>query len=592
MVPSIEIALPEKRSELEAVLHSREFLRSPALAKLLEYLCEKTFSGNNREIKEFSIATEVFGRDQDFGEKRDSLVRVEVHRLRKKLHRYYATEGADRPVRIVIRSGNYQPDFERVSNLTDGVANGFPNVISSETSMPEPGLPEISPAEQLTAVSPQPAAGLDNVGSDLSDGLPTGFPNAVSPETSVPGPNLPEISSAEQLTALSPRPVLGLDNVGSENRRFALAMCVAAVLVIATFFIMRFSRSSPGQSPKTQPVALRSPVDAGGSHPVRILAGSAVEHSVDRFGTEWGGDRYFMGGYQDSIRFGNQERSVPHPIILGAPDQTPFRNFRAGQFSYRIPLAAGKYELRLYFAEVVFGMAESGDGAENQRVFDVYMNGKPLLSYFDIFSDAGGADTADIKVFENVSPAPDGFLKLDFRPLRETAWLNAIELIPNDDAHSLPIRIVAKNANYTNRNGQLWEADRYFIGGKNTSDGKLPFGTDDPDLFAGQRYGHFSYRLPVPPGRYKLRLLFAETFFGADNRGKGGIGSRVFNVYCAGVEILHQFDILKEAGENRAYEKVFHGIVPNAQGRIELTFEPVVNYAVVQGIELTSDGGG
>jgi hypothetical protein len=58
------------------------------------------------------------------------------------------------------------------------------------------------------------------------------------------------------------------------------------------------------------------------------------------------------------------------------------------------------------------------------------------------------------------------------------------------------------------------------------------------------------------------------------------------------VEILHQFDILKEAGENRAYEKVFHGIVPNAQGRIELTFEPVVNYAVVQGIELTSDGGG
>ena len=56
-----------------------------------------------------------------------------------------------------------------------------------------------------------------------------------------------------------------------------------------------------------------------------------------------------------------------------------------------------------------------------------------------------------------------------------------------------------------------------------------------------------------------------------------------------GTEILHQFDILKEAGENRAIEKVFHGITPNAQGRIDLDFEPVVNYAKVQAIELMPD---
>src|SRR5580692_4830171 len=116
MVPGFDVALHEKRGELNAILRSREFFRSPALAKLLEYLCEKTFSGHSQEIKEFSIATEVFGRDHDFGEKRDSLVRVEVHRLRKKLHRYYETEGADHPVRIVIRAGNYQPDFERVAD--------------------------------------------------------------------------------------------------------------------------------------------------------------------------------------------------------------------------------------------------------------------------------------------------------------------------------------------------------------------------------------------------------------------------------------------------------------------------------------------
>jgi hypothetical protein len=99
-----------------------------------------------------------------------------------------------------------------------------------------------------------------------------------------------------------------------------------------------------------------------------------------------------------------------------------------------------------------------------------------------------------------------------------------------------------------------------YIGGRTTSDGKEPSGTDDPELFAGQRYGHFSYRIPVPPGKYILRLLFAETFFGPSNRGQGGVGSRVFNVYCSGVALLRQFDVFKEAGENRALEKVFHGI--------------------------------
>ena len=106
MFPGLDLVVSEKRRELDAVLHSREFLRSPALARLLEYLCEKVFTGKIQEIKEFSIATEVFGRDDGFGEKRDSKVRVEVHRLRKKLHRYYETEGMDRPVRIVIRPGS------------------------------------------------------------------------------------------------------------------------------------------------------------------------------------------------------------------------------------------------------------------------------------------------------------------------------------------------------------------------------------------------------------------------------------------------------------------------------------------------------
>src|SRR5260370_22160144 len=138
-----------------------------------------------------------------------------------------------------------------------------------------------------------------------------------------------------------------------------------------------------------------------------------------------------------------------------------------------MPLARAKYELRLYFSEVVRRMEESGDGAENHRIFDVYGNGQPLLRFFDIYSDAGAADTADIRVFENISPAPDGFFQLDFRPVRDSAWLNAIELIPNESGRALPLRIMTRNANYTDRKGNLWGSDRYFIGGPHTSGGHV-----------------------------------------------------------------------------------------------------------------------
>ena len=114
MATGVQIAIDDRRAELKAVLGSREFSRAPALAKLLAYLCEKTFDGKVHEIKEFSIATEVYGRDLSFGEKRDSVVRVEVSRLRKRLRTYYEQEGSGHALRIAIPAGTYEPEFELV----------------------------------------------------------------------------------------------------------------------------------------------------------------------------------------------------------------------------------------------------------------------------------------------------------------------------------------------------------------------------------------------------------------------------------------------------------------------------------------------
>ncbi|QOY90213.1 malectin domain-containing carbohydrate-binding protein [Paludibaculum fermentans] len=508
MTSNAAILLEERRAALNAVLDSKEFSRAPALAKLLKYLCEKTFEGRFHEIKEFSIATEVYGRSESFGEKRDSVVRVEVSRLRKRLRNYYAEEGASQPLRIVIPAGTYQPEFEPA--VTD----------------PEPS----------------------------SDDIPA-----------VPAKH--------------------------SRTRILIACLAASVLLAATAVILflPYRRQAAAPATPARGSADRDPLPGGGiPRPVRILAGASTERSVDRFGVEWSGDRYFSGGEQNHWQFGGKEMGVPVRTIRWAPDQLYFRSFRFGNFSYRIPLPAGKYDLRLYFSEVIFLPTELGDGVENRRIFDVLMNGQPLLSSFDIAADAGGTNTSDIRVFTNVSPE-NGFLTLDFKPILSGAWLNAIEVIPNNTGRPLPIRIFTRNANFTDQEGNLWELDRYYTGGRQISDGETVTGTQDPELFLSQRYGNFTYRFPVPPGRYRLRLLFAETYFGPHNRGKGGSGSRIFNVLSGGVTLLNRFEIFKEAGERHSIEKVFHGLVPNAQGRIDVTFEPVVQYAVVNALELTPE---
>jgi len=65
------------------------------------------------------------------------------------------------------------------------------------------------------------------------------------------------------------------------------------------------------------------------------------------------------------------------------------------------------------------------------------------------------------------------------------------------------------------------------------------------------------YRIPVPPGRYRVRLHFAETYF--QNR-----GARVFGVAIEGRSVLEKYEPLA-AGKATAD-------VQEADARVEDTF--------------------
>src|ERR1035437_10613781 len=109
-----ECDLQAERAELEALLSSQSFPRSPIVAQMLKYICERHFSGQAHEIKEYNIAVEAFGRPVDFDQARDSIVRVEAHRLRKRLREYYVQDGAEHEIRIVLPPGNYRSEERRV----------------------------------------------------------------------------------------------------------------------------------------------------------------------------------------------------------------------------------------------------------------------------------------------------------------------------------------------------------------------------------------------------------------------------------------------------------------------------------------------
>ena len=101
------------------VLHGSE-----SLCKLLRYLAKHALDHPGTPIKEYQIATEVFGRSADFDPQLDSMVRVQAGRLRGKLAEYYSANGADDGIVVELPKGTYVVAFHHRSPATRAHSGG------------------------------------------------------------------------------------------------------------------------------------------------------------------------------------------------------------------------------------------------------------------------------------------------------------------------------------------------------------------------------------------------------------------------------------------------------------------------------------
>jgi len=97
------------RAQLERLAASPVFAHAGRMSRLLAYLVEAELAGDSVRLNQSRIAIDVFGRNETFDPSVDSIVRVEVGRLRNKLREYYASDGRDDAIVFELPKGRYRP---------------------------------------------------------------------------------------------------------------------------------------------------------------------------------------------------------------------------------------------------------------------------------------------------------------------------------------------------------------------------------------------------------------------------------------------------------------------------------------------------
>jgi hypothetical protein len=206
-------------------------------------------------------------------------------------------------------------------------------------------------------------------------------------------------------------------------------------------------------------VALSLPLPQGDTTtPVTVAAATSVflyTGDNSKGYTDSNGNIWLPDGSVSSVTIAGNDwtyRPSPPPTVNGTTDPTLYQSERAGpSFSYTFTgLNAGFYSVTLKFAEIYYTNPNQNNAGI--RIFDVSINGQPVLTNFDIAADAG-TDYADDKTFTNI-PSNNGQIVIQFTGTSQGSD-------PNAKINALSVNSVSSGA--------------AFLGAGNESDSALFF---------------------------------------------------------------------------------------------------------------------
>ena len=132
---------------------------------------------------------------------------------------------------------------------------------------------------------------------------------------------------------------------------------------------------------------------------------------------------------------------------------------------------------------------------------------------------------------------------------------------------------------YTDAAGVVYKSDRYYTGGSTWKSTAAISGTLDDSLYQSERYGNFSYAIPLANGNYTLVLKFAEIYWSSS-------GKRIFDVLVEGKKVISSLDIFARVGKNRPYDVSIPVTV--SDGKLNINFRTIVDNAKVSAIVVST----
>jgi Malectin domain/Bacterial Ig-like domain/Kelch motif/Abnormal spindle-like microcephaly-assoc'd, ASPM-SPD-2-Hydin len=215
--------------------------------------------------------------------------------------------------------------------------------------------------------------------------------------------------------------LVGEEDVLTKSTAATLGRVLLAFLIVATVIVVLPAGAAEGATPLYR-------VNAGGP----ALTGTP----------SWQADTSTNpSSYVNASATGNYTFSTTQAIDMtdpSVPSSTPQALFQTerwdpaggAEMHWSFPVSPGRYQVRLYFAEIYSGAQSVG-----ARVFNVSIEGAPVLTNYDIFADVGGYRG----VVKSFFVSSDSTLDVEFAHVVENPKVAAIEILPGTRPNELGV---------------------------------------------------------------------------------------------------------------------------------------------------------